>query len=135
MNDPRPARSARPRTSPPPSNTLKPEKSPASAAEKRVALPRSKLAGTWPALVDKYVLRKSSQRGVFACAWVLVFGTFVWQDNAQGTLTTWEPLRWTLIKGASIATCLLLGAVLILQLARWLTGLGRWLWTPRHRRL
>src|SRR5207253_2152981 len=103
-------------------------------ADKRGTLARSKLAGTWPALVDKYLLRKFSQRRICASAWVLVFGAFVWQDNAQGTLTTWVPLRWSLVKDASIATCLLLGAVLILQLAKWLAVLGRWLWARRRRR-
>src|SRR5206468_6978272 len=134
MNDPRPARSTRPRRSPPPSNTLKPEKSPAPEADKRGAPAPSKLAGTWPALLDKYLLRRFSQRGIFACVWLLVFGAFVWQDNAQGTLTTWVPLRWSLVKGASIATCLLLGAVLIFQLAKSLAALGRWLWAQSRRR-
>src|SRR5207248_9268485 len=114
--------------------TSTPEKSPAPEADTPGALAGPNLAGTWPALVDKYLLRRFSQRGVFACVWVLVFGAFVRQDNAQGTLTTWVRLRWSLVKGASVATCLVVGAVLILQMAKWLAALGRWLWARRHRR-
>lgn len=87
------------------------------------------LARTWPQLLDKRVFGLRP-RVILFLVWLILMAAIFWQDNAQGKLTDWHNLKWTLTK-IGVATLALAAVGVVYKLWDWIPQFGRWLWGKR----